>query len=297
MSRNRWSKFWWQDWQRDPALRSCGLAARGLWMELLCLAHEGEPYGHVVINGRAATNMQIAKIVGHPEKDIAKLLHELEYAGAFSRTDQGVIYSRRMVRDKEISDQAAIDGKSGGNPVLRKGAKPPVPSNGGGGLTPPLNLDLNGGGCEPLKPLEARSKNQETYTTYTAPSAADAREAKAQDPEIVDIKTQAWREGKRIVRALTGQPEREAGALVGKLAGILKSDCAALLAIVTEAERLNPLDPSAWLIAAATARGVQAHTGISQRKKGMLRAAGLWNEETNSPIIEHETETQGRLLQ
>ena len=39
----RWSKFWWGDWQNDKALRLCSIGARGLWMEMLCIAHEGEP--------------------------------------------------------------------------------------------------------------------------------------------------------------------------------------------------------------------------------------------------------------
>jgi hypothetical protein len=104
MSRRRWIKFWPQDWQRDPALRACSLAARGLWMELLCIAHESQPYGHVTLNGRAMTEVEIASIAGRPRREILPLIAELERAGVFSRTPEGVIYSRRLVRDAVLSE-------------------------------------------------------------------------------------------------------------------------------------------------------------------------------------------------
>ena len=104
MSGRRWLKFWPQDWQRDPALRSCGVAARGLWMDMLCIAHDATPYGHVAINGKSATPKQIGSVTGTPERDVMKLLAELEDAGVFSRTAGGMIFSRRMVRDAVASE-------------------------------------------------------------------------------------------------------------------------------------------------------------------------------------------------
>jgi hypothetical protein len=74
-------------------------------MELLCLAHDGTPQGYVTVNGRAATMKQIASVAGCGEKEAAKLTAELEAAGVFSRTTEGVIYSRRMVRDATRSEE------------------------------------------------------------------------------------------------------------------------------------------------------------------------------------------------
>lgn len=70
---------------------------------MLCIAHDGDPYGHVTINGKAATPRQLGSITGPPEREISKLLVELEQAGVFSKTQEGVIFSRRMVRDHEAS--------------------------------------------------------------------------------------------------------------------------------------------------------------------------------------------------
>lgn len=101
---HRWSKFWWQDWMRDEGLRSCGFAAQGLWMRMLCIAHEAEPCGHVLINGKPPSLKKLASMGSTTEKEVAKLLAELEHEGVFSRTEEGTIYSRRMVRDSAASD-------------------------------------------------------------------------------------------------------------------------------------------------------------------------------------------------
>ena len=51
-------QFYPGDWRKDVQLRSCSVAARGLWIDLLCVAHECEPYGHLMINGRPMTPAQ-----------------------------------------------------------------------------------------------------------------------------------------------------------------------------------------------------------------------------------------------
>ena len=119
MTEHRWSKFWWQDYEGDDALRVVSLAAQGLWMRMLCVMHKGTPYGHLTINGRAPTPRQIAMMASASEREVVKLLSELEESGVFCTTEDGVIYSRRMVRDKAISDKGREDGKKGGNPTLK----------------------------------------------------------------------------------------------------------------------------------------------------------------------------------
>ncbi|GAC1601588.1 MAG: hypothetical protein NVS3B2_04630 [Ramlibacter sp.] len=124
MSARRWIKFWPQDWQREPALRICSLAARGLWMDLLCIMHDGTPYGHLTINAQVPTPAQLGRITGSAESEVAGLLGELEAARVFSRTPAGIIYSRRLVRDALAGEKAAQDGATGGNPHLRRGVVP-----------------------------------------------------------------------------------------------------------------------------------------------------------------------------
>lgn len=105
MSVHPWIKFYPADWRSDPKLRMCSLAARGLWMEMLALMHEASPYGHLLISGRAPTDAQLAVLAGAPSDQIPDLLGELDAAGVFSRTREGAIYSRRMVRDQKRAQE------------------------------------------------------------------------------------------------------------------------------------------------------------------------------------------------
>ena len=104
---HRWSKFWWQDHQRDGALRACSLAARGYWVEMLCIMHEAVPPGYLLINGRPVTHRQMAALAACSEREARKYEAELEEARVFSRTESGAIYCRRMVRDAGVSEAGA----------------------------------------------------------------------------------------------------------------------------------------------------------------------------------------------
>jgi hypothetical protein len=89
-------KFYTTDWRADPALRMCSMAARGLWIEMICLMHEAEPYGHLLVNGQAVTDAQLASLTGIPLAELNQYMAELEQMGLFSRTKKGVIYSPDM---------------------------------------------------------------------------------------------------------------------------------------------------------------------------------------------------------
>jgi hypothetical protein len=118
--KNPWVKFYPSDWRSDPRLRMCTVAARGLWIEMLCLMHEANPYGHLLIEGKAPNDTQLAMLAGIQTEQVTNLLGELESAGVFSRSSKGVIYSRRMVRDEKRAKNAQKNGRNGGNPSLCK---------------------------------------------------------------------------------------------------------------------------------------------------------------------------------
>jgi len=111
-------QFYPADWRKDPALSTCSLAARGLWIELMCVVHESDEYGHLSINGKPMSAQQIARTVGETPAVIGKLIDELEQSGVFSRNEQGSIFSRRMVKDERIRNIRADSGRLGGNPNL-----------------------------------------------------------------------------------------------------------------------------------------------------------------------------------
>src|SRR4051812_38833447 len=125
-ARYPWLKFYPSDWRADPALRMCSLAARGLWMEMLCLMHEASPRGSLLVNGHPVNETQLASLCGVATREVMGCLSQLEAAGVFSREDDGIIYSRRMRRDDEKAQRDKANGKGGGNPRLNPGVNPPL---------------------------------------------------------------------------------------------------------------------------------------------------------------------------
>lgn len=120
MSRQPWFKFFPTDWRADPQLRMCSLAARGLWIEILGIMHEADERGLLTVNGIAVTAKQVAVLVGCSEAEAGHHLNELEQAGVFSRKKNGMIYSRRMERDENLSRKNRENGKKGGLASLGK---------------------------------------------------------------------------------------------------------------------------------------------------------------------------------
>jgi hypothetical protein len=111
-------QFYPADWRKDSALQSCSVAAQGLWINLMCVMHECDQYGHLSVNGKPMDCTQIGRLVGLAPKACQKLLDELENADVFSRNDEGVAYSRRMVNDERVRNVRAEAGRLGGNPAL-----------------------------------------------------------------------------------------------------------------------------------------------------------------------------------
>lgn len=113
-------QFYPADWQKDAELQSCSIAARGLWIEMMCILHQCTPYGYLVVNGKSMGAEKLARLVGEPPAVVRRLLSELEVAGVFSRDEHGCIYSRRMVKDERIRNVRSEAGRLGGNPDLLK---------------------------------------------------------------------------------------------------------------------------------------------------------------------------------
>jgi len=101
-----WMKFYPTDWRGDQGLRAVSLAARGLWIEMLMIMHECNPYGYLVQGTRPVSTDVLSRMVGASPLEIEPLLAELETAGVFNRTERsGVIYSRRMTKDRQKANK------------------------------------------------------------------------------------------------------------------------------------------------------------------------------------------------
>ena len=116
-------QFYPSDWLRDTALRTCSVSARGLWMDMLCFMHEGNPYGTLKVRNKVILPANLAGMVGATLPEIEGWLSELESAGVFDRSEDGAIQSRRMIRDEYLRTVRAAGGKLGGNPALKVGVQ------------------------------------------------------------------------------------------------------------------------------------------------------------------------------
>lgn len=116
-------QFYPGDWLRDTGLRSCSAAARGLWMDILCFMHEGSPYGYLKVNHKVILAPNLARMCGLTLEETEGCLAELAEAGVFETDEEGVIFSRRMIRDEELRNKRAACGHLGGNPTLKDNPK------------------------------------------------------------------------------------------------------------------------------------------------------------------------------
>lgn len=114
-------QFYPGDWLQDASLRMCSIGARGLWIDMICLMHQGSPYGHLKVKDKVITEVELARLSGGELGEVKCWLSEMEDAGVFSRTDEGVIFSRRMTQDERLREARSSGGKEGGNPKLKGG--------------------------------------------------------------------------------------------------------------------------------------------------------------------------------
>ena len=116
-------QFYPADWLRDTALRSCSPGARGLWIDMICFMHEGNPYGHLKVGNKVILPPNLASMVGATLPDVVGWLDELNQAGVYDFAESGEIFSKRMVRDECLRNKRAEGGKLGGNPSLKVNLK------------------------------------------------------------------------------------------------------------------------------------------------------------------------------
>ncbi len=224
-----WMKFYPQDWRADERLRLCSLSARGLWVEMMAIMHRAEPYGHLLIGGISPTNAQLATQVGADIAVVEAAYAELESLSVFSKDDNGVIYSRRMVRDWQKAEIARTNGKSGGNPALKNR------SSDKGSDNPPLKGGLK---LEVERGVKAQIPEARGQSSVPDGTGAEA--------PIVDPIKVMFDVGVALLTS-TGTPARQARGLIAKWQK-LRGDSWTREAIAAAAGKTEPVS---WIEARA----------------------------------------------
>jgi hypothetical protein len=119
--------FYPGDWWRDPGVRMLNLEERGFWFQLLLVMHECDRRGYLEVNGSPMKSREIGKIMGITRAKTEKILAKILSFGVLSREQEnGVFFSRRMVKDESIRQGNIHNGSLGGNPSLTgKPVNPP----------------------------------------------------------------------------------------------------------------------------------------------------------------------------
>lgn len=233
-----WMKFYPADWRADPALRMCSLAARGLWVEMLSIMHEAEPYGYLLVNGRPVTDAQLAVLAAAPSDQVPSLLDELESAGVFSRTRKGVIFSRRMVRDEKKSEEGrkSVEKRwkkpiSGENQPTETEGEIPPPNRGPNRNPITKKPEARGQIPEDIPPISSLRSDTPPLPSQPGTEAAEIRQADLLPvipPEASDFARQAfdaWNDlareiGLPIAQAFTARRQSALKARLAEVGGL-----------------------------------------------------------------------------
>lgn len=250
MSKRPSFQFYPPDWRNDAGVRLCSIAARGLWIDMLCLMHEGEPYGHLTTKGRPMRPEELAKLVGESVAAVKRWLAELREQDVFSETGDGVIYSRRMVRDERIREARAQGGHAGGEHGVKgashgkRGGRPPKAKGGSGG-------EDRGDKKPPLEPPPSSS-------SPSPESSEDKSSAQSADVVRLDPDAAMWDLGVRLLVECGGETPQGARKFLGMLLRDERLLAKDLLPVVSSALANQTRDPKSYL-----RRGAQ---GVAQRR-------------------------------
>ena len=297
MSSHRWSKFWWQDYADDDALRSVSLAAQGLWMRMLCSMHKGAPYGHLTLNGAAMSPLRLAGVIGKPVDEVVVLLDELREARVFSTTSDGIMFNRRMIRDNIASEigREAIGkrwGKKGNkNTSVAHPTRDPI--------SPPSSLE-----AEAEAESESRSAHlSESGFTRAGEETAEVVDFRARQeagfsvgrpadvvpPEVISVAFDAWNAMARrckVTPANDFAPYRQTG-IRGVLAKRGLDGWHALLAKVEASSFCNGGGDHGW---------VADIDFLFDAKKATRLAEGAYDDRAGKPAVTSVT-SRNRLAQ
>ena len=112
-------QFYPGDWRKDPGIQSLTYHDRGIWFEILCLMHECNRRGELLVNAKPMQVDALARLLGVDVPTLTATIDTLLETGVASRdTSSGSLISRRMVRDEKLRQIRTTCGTTGGRPVL-----------------------------------------------------------------------------------------------------------------------------------------------------------------------------------
>jgi len=103
--------FYPEDWLDDAKLKHCSLTAKGMWIDLLCHMHRGDPYGYMVFRNKVMSRFDIQKML--------RVTNENVFNDAFGELfDKGILlqdpstgayFSKRMLQEHKKNKRKSAD--------------------------------------------------------------------------------------------------------------------------------------------------------------------------------------------
>jgi hypothetical protein len=107
------TRWFFNDWDNEPGMKFCSLAAQGLWFKMLGLAARSREYGVVLIGDHPSLRTDLPALLapscGETVETIGKLVDDLITFKVAAVDEGGRVINRRMVREaKEETDRIAL---------------------------------------------------------------------------------------------------------------------------------------------------------------------------------------------
>ncbi|MBY4730764.1 hypothetical protein K6V90_09490 [Cupriavidus pauculus] len=272
-------QFYPADWRNNAKLRRCSEAARGAWMDILCVLHDSDEYGicrwPLADLARAAgVPMKLAKelaakdVLKGADKDSPPYVYTPRHAGKngepvtlVESSDAPCWYCSRLVRDEWVRQ------RRGSSSQFTADNQPPKKE--------PKDSPKGGiGERQGYGPTSSSSSS--TTTNLSIPDGMDA-DASLIAPEGIDAKDAIWQ---IAVPWLIDRkvPDKSARSLLGAAIKVLREDGAWSLCQRMMQER--PMEPAAWLSAALNAQ--TKISAVAAKGNGLNRQEAL--EQRNRQI-------------
>lgn len=219
-----WIKFYVNDHRVEPRLKECSEVSRLVWLEVQFLMHarELQPYGFLAVDGEPMSVAEIAGEIRVSRPKVAAALIELEAEGVCSTTENGVIFSRRMVQDGKRRANGLESGPRGGNPKLRRNGEAEASTdNGTSNAEPPGSPVADAGGALSRARVRAEPLSSEHLSSESESERSGAH------AEVVTYHSAKYREstGEKyaFARSTDGEMVKQMLALANGDTGLVKA--------------------------------------------------------------------------
>ena len=113
-------QFYTRDWLDNKELARCSPVSKAVLVGLMCLAHEGKPYGFLADSSGPLSNQYMASRCFVTGGQMSRSIQELVEHTRLTRADAGGLFIQRMVEDEAERIRRKEAGSKGGNPKLVK---------------------------------------------------------------------------------------------------------------------------------------------------------------------------------